>query len=303
MALINVNPTRMEMTRLKKRLATSIRGHKLLKDKRDDLMKKFLDLIRKNKELREQVEQEINDIYGGFVVASAVMSPQMLEEALMLPKQSIDLEVGERNVMSVEVPSFEFIASESGDSDIYSYGFVSTSGELDDSVAAVKNVLPHLLELAQIEKSAQMIAEEIERTRRRVNALEYVQIPRPAGDHQIHQDEAGRKRTWKPDPSDEGQGHDAQRIDRAKARDHHQYLQRLTVVAAADRQSLSAAFVLPSAWKTGATTPPSSWRWTLQRFSTSAWRNCLNLSTTNRHKKRPACPPLRAAPNRSFCFV
>ena len=175
MALINVNPTRMEMTRLKKRLATSIRGHKLLKDKRDDLMKKFLDLIRK--ELREQVEQEISDIYGGFVVASAVMSPQMLEEALMLPKQSIDLEVGERNVMSVTVPSFEFNASENSDSDIYSYGFVATSGELDDSVAAVKNVLPHLLELAQIEKSAQMIAEEIERTRRRVNALEYVQIP------------------------------------------------------------------------------------------------------------------------------
>ena len=170
MALINVNPTRMEMTRLKKRLATSIRGHKLLKDKRDDL-------IRKNKELREQVEQEISDIYGGFVVASAVMSPQMLEEALMLPKQSIDLEVGERNVMSVTVPSFEFNASENSDSDIYSYGFVATSGELDDSVAAVKNVLPHLLELAQIEKSAQMIAEEIERTRRRVNALEYVQIP------------------------------------------------------------------------------------------------------------------------------
>lgn len=152
MALINVNPTRMEMTRLKKRLATSIRGHKLLKDKRDDLMKKFLDLIRKNKELREQVEQEISDIYGGFVVASAVMSPQMLEEALMLPKQSIDLEVGERNVMSVTVPSFEFNASENSDSDIYSYGFVATSGELDDSVAAVKNVLPHLLELAQIEK-------------------------------------------------------------------------------------------------------------------------------------------------------
>ena len=150
MALINVNPTRMEMTRLKKRLATSIRGHKLLKDKRDDLMKKFLDLVRKNKELREQVEKEISDIY---------------------------LEVGERNVMSVTVPSFEFIASENSDSDIYSYGFVSTSGELDDSVAAVKNVLPHLLELAQIEKSAQMIAEEIERTRRRVNALEYVQIP------------------------------------------------------------------------------------------------------------------------------
>ncbi len=177
MALLNVNPTRMEQTRLKKRLITSIRGHKLLKDKRDDLMKKFLDLIRRNKELREEIEQEISDIYGGFVAASAIMSPQMLEEALMLPKQSIDLEVGEHNIMSVTVPSFEFTATENSDSDIYSYGFVSTSGELDDSVAAVKKILPKLLELAQIEKSAQMIAEEIERTRRRVNALEYVQIP------------------------------------------------------------------------------------------------------------------------------
>ena len=177
MALLNVNPTRMEQTRLKKRLATSIRGHKLLKDKRDDLMKKFLDLIRRNKELREEIEQDISDIYGGFVAASAIMSPQMLEEALMLPKQSIDLEVGEHNIMSVTVPSFEFTATENSDSDIYSYGFVSTSGELDDSVAAVKKILPKLLELAQIEKSAQMIAEEIERTRRRVNALEYVQIP------------------------------------------------------------------------------------------------------------------------------
>lgn len=177
MALLNVNPTRMEQTRLKKRLATSIRGHKLLKDKRDDLMKKFLDLIRRNKELREEIEQEISDIYGGFVAASAIMSPQMLEEALMLPKQSIDLEVGEHNIMSVTVPSFEFTATENSDSDIYSYGFVSTSGELDDSVAAVKKILPKLLELTQIEKSAQMIAEEIERTRRRVNALEYVQIP------------------------------------------------------------------------------------------------------------------------------
>ena len=177
MALLNVNPTRMEQTRLKKRLATSIRGHKLLKDKRDDLMKKFLDLIRRNKELREEIEQEISDIYGGFVTASAIMSPQMLEEALMLPKQSIDLEVGEHNIMSVTVPSFEFTATENSDSDIYSYGFVSTSGELDDSVAAVKKILPKLLELAQIEKSAQMIAEEIERPRRRVNALEYVQIP------------------------------------------------------------------------------------------------------------------------------
>ena len=303
MALINVNPTRMEMTRLKKRLATSIRGHKLLKDKRDDLMKKFLDLIRKNKELREQVEQEISDIYGGFVVASAVMSPQMLEEALMLPKQSIDLEVGERNVMSVEVPSFEFIASESGDSDIYSYGFVSTSGELDDSVAAVKNVLPHLLELAQIEKSAQMIAEEIERTRRRVNALEYVQIP----DLQ----ETIKYIKMKLDENERGNQTRLMKVKDMMLKESIEQKRETTTTPTGDKRSClplpgnpcPLLFVLSGAWKTGATTPPSSWRWTLQRFSTSAWRNCLNLSTTNRHKKRPACPPLRAAPNRSFYFV
>ena len=176
MAVMQVNPTRMELTRLKKRLQTSMRGHKLLKDKRDDLMKKFLELVRKNKELREQVEQKIMGVYEGFVVASAVMSPNMLEEALMLPKAQVELDMDTVNVMSVSVPVFRFSQSSAGE-DIYSYGFVSTSGELDDSVAALKEVLPLMLELAQMEKSAQLLAEEIEKTRRRVNALEYVQIP------------------------------------------------------------------------------------------------------------------------------
>ena len=175
MALIRVNPTRMELSRLKKRLTTARRGHKLLKDKRDDLMKQFLDLVRRNKELREQVEEKIMGVYEGFVVASAVMSPPMLEEALMLPKEQVELNVGTKNMMSVNVPIFQFEASNT--EDIYSYGFVNTSGELDDSVAALKEVLPLMLELAQMEKSAQLLAEEIEKTRRRVNALEYVQIP------------------------------------------------------------------------------------------------------------------------------
>ncbi len=175
MARLNVNPTRMELTRLKKRLKTAMRGHKLLKDKRDDLMKKFLELVRRNKELREKVEQLIAGVYEGFVVASAVMSPQLMEEALMLPKSSVELEVGSKNIMSVNVPVFSYGGS-TGE-DIYSYGFASTSGELDDSVAALQEVLPFLLELAQMEKSAQLLAEEIEKTRRRVNALEYVQIP------------------------------------------------------------------------------------------------------------------------------
>lgn len=175
MARMNVNPTRMELTRLKKRLKTALRGHKLLKDKRDDLMKRFLELVRHNKELREQVEAKIAAVYEGFVVASAVMSPRMLEEALMLPKQQIKLDIGNQNIMSVNVPVFKYDAAEV--EDIYSYGFAETAGELDDSVAALKEVLPYLLELAQAEKSAQLLAEEIEKTRRRVNALEYVQIP------------------------------------------------------------------------------------------------------------------------------
>lgn len=176
MAVLQVNPTRMELGRLKKRLKTSTRGHKLLKDKRDDLMKKFLELVRRNKELREQVEQMIMAVYDGFAIASAVMSPDMLEEALMLPKEQVELEVSSANVMSVNVPVFKF--SGSGDAaDITPYGFAFTSGELDDSVSALKAVLPLMLELAQMEKSAQMLAEEIEKTRRRVNALEYVQIP------------------------------------------------------------------------------------------------------------------------------
>ena len=177
MAVLQVNPTRMELSRLKKRLKTSMRGHSLLKDKRDDLMKKFLEQVRKNKELREQVEEKIMGVYGGFAIAGAVMSPSMLEEALMLPKEQVELDVTTRNLMSVEVPVFRFSRSGAGEEDISPYGFAFTSGELDDSVAALREVLPLMLELAQMEKSAQLLAQEIEKTRRRVNALEYVQIP------------------------------------------------------------------------------------------------------------------------------
>ena len=177
MARLNVNPTRMELSRLKNRLKTSMRGHSLLKNKRDDLMKKFLEQVRRNKALREQVEQMIMGVYDGFAIAGAVMSPNMLEEALMLPKEQVELDITSQNVMSVDVPVFHFSRSADEEEDISPYGFTYTSGELDDSVAALKKVLPLMLELAQMEKSAQLLAEEIEKTRRRVNALEYVQIP------------------------------------------------------------------------------------------------------------------------------
>jgi len=180
MALINVNPTRMELTRLKKRLKVARRGHKLLKDKRDELMKKFLELVRKNKELREKVEEMLMKVHSSFLIARAVLSAEVLEEALMFPKQSVSLEVSTENIMSVDVPVLEFKTKSDDAGDIFPYGFISTSGELDNAILNLSEVLPYMLELARMEKTAQLLAEEIEKTRRRVNALEYVLIPQLA---------------------------------------------------------------------------------------------------------------------------
>ena len=177
MAVLQVNPTRMELSRLKKRLTTSMRGHKLLKDKRDDLMKKFLELIRENMELRTQMEEKMADVYAGFVIAGAQMDDVVLQESLMLPGIRVYAEVDTRNFMGVDVPDFSFSESSREKHDIYPYGLAFTSGELDSSVEALSEVLPLMLKLAQAEKTAQLLAEEIEKTRRRVNALEYVQIP------------------------------------------------------------------------------------------------------------------------------
>jgi V/A-type H+-transporting ATPase subunit D len=177
MARLNVNPTRMELTRLKGSLRVAIRGHKLLKDKSDELMKRFLDLVRRNKELREKVEEMMMRVHSSFLIARAVMSPEALEEALMFPKQRVTLEVTFRNVMSVDVPVMQFGTGDAEPSDIYPYGFATTSGELDSAILAMSDMLPYLLELAEMEKSAQLLAQEIEKTRRRVNALEYVMIP------------------------------------------------------------------------------------------------------------------------------
>lgn len=178
MAVLNVNPTRMELTRLKKQLTTAVRGHKLLKDKRDELMRRYLDLIRENKTLREQVEEKIKQANSHFVRASGVMSKEALDTALLAPKQEVFLDVSPRNVMSVDIPVFSTKTRTSDASDIYSYGFGSTSFELDEAVDRVSELLPLMLKLAEIEKSTQRMAIEIEKTRRRVNALEHVMIPR-----------------------------------------------------------------------------------------------------------------------------
>ncbi|MDD3165324.1 MAG: V-type ATP synthase subunit D [Oscillospiraceae bacterium] len=177
MASTTINPTRMELTRLKGRLKTATRGHKLLKDKRDELMRQFLILLRKNKELRQKVELGLEQANAAFTVASAVMSPEMLESSLLYPKQSVELDVKTGNIMSVAVPQYTFKTQNTDPSEIYPYGFAQTSGELDDALSSLSGVFSDMLELAQVEKSVQLMAQEIERTRRRVNALEHVMIP------------------------------------------------------------------------------------------------------------------------------
>lgn len=178
MAVMNVNPTRMELTRLKKQLNTALKGHKLLKDKRDELMRQFLDTVRETKELRERVESALEGINADFLTASSVMSKQALDTALLYPKQEVYLEQSTRNIMSVDIPVYNAKTRTSEESDIYSYGFAFTSFELDDAVEGLSKLLPDMLLLAEKEKAVKLMADEIEKTRRRVNALEHVLIPR-----------------------------------------------------------------------------------------------------------------------------
>ena len=177
MANKTINPTRMELTRLKGRIKTARRGHKLLKDKRDELMKQFMEVVRKNRALRRRVEEGLEKAGRAMSVAGAVMSPEMLEQALLYPKQSVELDVTYRNVMSVNVPVYHFQTANEDPTEIYPYGFAQTSGELDTALEALSRVFQDMLELAQVEKTMQLLAEDIEKTRRRVNALEYVMIP------------------------------------------------------------------------------------------------------------------------------
>lgn len=184
MAILNVSPTRMEMSNLKKRLSTATRGHKLLKDKQDELVRRFITLIRKNEKLRREVEGELINSFKDFTMASALSIPNFLELALSLPKQKIYLDLEVDNVMSVNIPKMEFRKENSVDlgdgnpsSSIYPYGFTYTNSELDEAVRRLDDILDKLLELAEVEKTCQLMSDEIEMTRRRVNALEYRTIP------------------------------------------------------------------------------------------------------------------------------
>ena len=176
MAKLKVNPTRMALSELKLRLVTAKRGHKLLKDKQDELMRQFINLIKENKKLRVEVEKELSESFKSFLLASATMSPLFLESAVSFPKAKVALEMKLKNIMSVNVPEMKFVKEEV-EGGIFPYGFVQTSAELDDTVIKLQKVLDNLLSLAEIEKSCQLMADEIEKTRRRVNALEYSTIP------------------------------------------------------------------------------------------------------------------------------
>ena len=177
MASTAITPTRMVLNQLKGRLKTARRGHKLLKDKRDELMRQFMDVVRRNKELRIRVENGLTAAFGSLQVASSIMSPEMMEQALLYPRQSVELGVSYKNIMSVNVPRYSFRTKNSDPAEVYPYGFAQTSGELDDALEKLSLVFRDMLELAEVEKTMQLLAEEIEKTRRRVNALEYVMIP------------------------------------------------------------------------------------------------------------------------------
>ena len=167
----------MELTRLKKKLVTAVRGHKLLKDKRDELMRQFLDKVRENKALREEVETALVSANQNCMLARAGMPDEMLNTALLAPKQELTISAGTQNVMSVEIPDFDFKTRTPDQNDMYSYGFAFTTGDLDDAILSLSEVFPKMLKLAEVEKSCQLMAAEIEKTRRRVNALEHVMIP------------------------------------------------------------------------------------------------------------------------------
>lgn len=176
---LNVNPTRMELSNLKDRLELASRGHKLLKDKRDELMRQFIGLIKKNNELREQVEEKLKQGMQSFSIAKSLLHENYLEELMAIPSRSVQLNLDQKNIMSVRVPQMTFdYSSDASDISSIEYGYLNSNGELDRTFKQFIDVMPDMLELAEIEKSCQLMADEIEKTRRRVNALEHMTIPR-----------------------------------------------------------------------------------------------------------------------------
>lgn len=177
MASSQIIPTRMELSRIKDKLAVARKGHKLLKDKRDELMRQFLIMVRENMELRKHVEEGIRQGNINFIVAKAGMDAETLNTALMAAKQKVTLGVSTKNVMSVNIPVFDVRTKTASETDIYSYGYAFTSSDLDGAIKSLADIRDDMILLAEKEKACKLMAAEIEKTRRRVNALEHVIIP------------------------------------------------------------------------------------------------------------------------------
>src|SRR5699024_8658317 len=177
MAVLNVNPTRMELSRLKKRLVTASRGHKLLKDKQDELVRQFVDLSKENQRLRKKVEDILQKGMEDYVLASSSIPDHVLQEAFAVPLNTVSLDVQDKNIMNMEVPVLNEAYAEDTYENTFTYGFMSTTSELNRSLQQLDSILPMMMKLAENEKTCQIMTNEIERTRRRVNALEYMTIP------------------------------------------------------------------------------------------------------------------------------
>lgn len=175
MARLRVNPTRMELKRIVIRLKTAVRGHKLLKDKSEEMIRQFSVLIRKNKKLREEVENELSSALRSFMLSKSITDSKVLEEAIVMPAVSFSVDGGFKNVMSVQVPLITINESSAGN--IFPFSFAGITGELNASIATISRLMPKLISLAEVEKTCNMLADEIQKNKRRVNALEYVMIP------------------------------------------------------------------------------------------------------------------------------
>ncbi len=170
---LSVNPNRMELLRLKKRLTLAKRGYKLLKDKRDALIQKFITLVYENKNAREEFEEKVKKCINKYLVATMPMSSNEIESIFLFPKRSIEVKTTYQNIMSVHVPRFKIVEKGS----LYPYGMANSNPELDSALREYKEILPLMVKMAELDKAVILLTEEIEKTRRRVNALEYVMIP------------------------------------------------------------------------------------------------------------------------------
>ena len=172
---LNVNPTRMELRRLKARLKTAARGHKLLKDKSDEMIRRFMIFIKQNKELREELEPQISGALKAFAVARAMALPQETEQALSMPSYKLEIKAETAYVMGLAVP--KMTVNSADNAELYPYSFITTGSGLDDSISRLLGLIQKIVKLAEVEKTCNMLADEIQKNRRRVNALEYILIP------------------------------------------------------------------------------------------------------------------------------